>query len=256
VNIFIAVIIFSLLSAAVIKHIAYILIYGSVFEPLRLFFREKSRTWGLFGWFFRNMSGLFSCNLCMVTQLSILLFVLPCLVFIHNIIGLENVVAEMTGESISQQLSVTTIIFATLWLSFFTASLSMFYWNISEFKVEKFNKQRLHYEKLLEKAYLSKNSENNVTPILMPTDLREIIEHIENKCWWIDCPFRKSDCFDEKTRVWLEEWGEKNQVDQPLTFLDPVRRSVRTYLWNKTKDDHENNERLSTLYQELIEMTS
>jgi hypothetical protein len=64
----------SILVALAVKQIAYALMQGSLFDPLRRLIRRKMNE-GVFG--FETLNELFTCELCMTMQVSLWLVLIP-----------------------------------------------------------------------------------------------------------------------------------------------------------------------------------
>lgn len=190
-----------ILSILAIKHIAYILIYGSIFEPTREELKRRAKTGGAQGWVFKKLSGMFSCNLCMITQLTFWLFITPLYFFTSNIGG-TNV-------------ALTIVSAFLLWMA--TASLSMLYWNFSEFRLERFVRQRDYYEELLSKVVST--GKRQMTFNMESTE--ELLGFIDDECSHIDCPFRREDCVYDAIRTWVKnkeghEWIIIGDIPVPI----------------------------------------
>lgn len=218
------VIVVWILSIMAIKHIAYILIYGSIFGPLRSALREQAGA-GIRGWVFRKINGMFTCNLCMVTQLTFWIFILPLFIFVHYpfeavdaFFGVTRGGAPSgTGSSILAGIS-----FIVVWMS--TASLSIWYWNLSEFRIERFEKLRAYYEQLL-----SQTAAGGGKPIVLNHDTaKALLRFIDDNCHYIDCSFSRRNCSYHRMREWADEirkeQGISTAVYLPSEVMDIIAK--------------------------------
>lgn len=228
-----------------VKHASYILIYGSIFESLRMSLRRAGKSRGPIGWFFRKLTGLFSCNLCMNTQLAFWLCTLPAFFIIREFWGWDKLLASITSQDPSNRMVLffTSATLILWWMSI--ASLSMWYWNLSEFRMDRFEKQRVYYERLLSENEFQKNGVRTLffTPMLF----EELLQRINDECSWIDCPFRRADCQDDQIREWRNEKGENNS----RISYDALNSAIRKYHYNKSDDIYKNSELIAQLVFEI-----
>jgi hypothetical protein len=97
------------LAALALQHMAYILQYGSIFEPLRdwLGWREASGHW-----FWGQLYQMVMCQLCCTTQLCLWLWAIPQLI-------LGNIVSDSLGPYLG---------LVVLWFS--EAALALASWDV------------------------------------------------------------------------------------------------------------------------------
>lgn len=232
-----------ILSIMAIKHIAYILIYGSIFESLRRTLREKSGA-GVKGWIFKKINGMFTCNLCMVTQLALWMFTLPLLCLVYNRFEEVGIFLNITLKEPLSGVELFILINASLivWMS--TASLSVLYWNLSEFRIERFEKQRAYYERLLSEAV----ADGGYPIILNQNTARMLLRYIDDNCSYIDCSYSRRNCTFHRMREWAEEIRKKQGISVPIYLPTEVMELVSKMYFRSNTNEKEVAKLLKKIY--------
>lgn len=126
-----------LASALAVKHMAYVLIVGNIFQPLRTWIQDQENNpwqseprWLLF----RKLRVLFSCNLCMCTQLSLWTVAVPTSYVAHKRYG--HIVRDLAGGSLPWGTEWLLALLATFLFAMFVAGLAMMIWRVTEFPQE------------------------------------------------------------------------------------------------------------------------
>lgn len=114
-----------LVSAIAVKHAGYILMYGSIFESLRGFIADKMEE-GAFG--FEKLNELFTCKVCMSTQVAIWLVAVP--LTLSGVLPGGGILIKVAGFAV---------------IAFAVAGVAVWFWNLSEYRVQKFEEQARQY---------------------------------------------------------------------------------------------------------------
>ncbi len=112
--------------AIAVKQAAYILMHGSIFESLRNWIYSKMED-EVFG--FEKLNELFTCKVCMTTQVSIWLISVP-----------------LMFSGLLPSMSLIGMMAVFLCVAFAVSGLAVLFWNLFEYKVQKFEELRRSYE--------------------------------------------------------------------------------------------------------------
>lgn len=193
-----------LLTAAVaVKHTAYVLRGGSIFQPLRNYIQQRNMRAGniisraVFGFF----SGVFSCSLCMTTQLSIWLVAVPASYLAHKRYG--HIAQNLAGGNLPISAEWFLTVLGTFMLAMAVAGVAMAVWRLSEFPAE-LMEQILALKKAKDYAQLnfgSSGSNRSLAAVL--GDLGEagivdLLERVHAHCQDANyCIFALGECLNE-----------------------------------------------------------
>jgi hypothetical protein len=116
------------------KHAAYILLNGSIFEPLRSAierrkFQDEEETRPR--WLFIKLFDLFTCNLCMTAQVSFWAYVLPLQILAHALWGWPF--DTLTGKQLGMVATSALELGSAFVLSLAVASIALAWWEMSGF---------------------------------------------------------------------------------------------------------------------------
>lgn len=129
---------FVLLAAALaVKHMAYVLLVGNIFQPLRTWIQdqEQIRWQSQYRWlFFRKLRVLFSCNLCMCTQLALWTVAVPASYLAHKRYG--HILRGIAGGQLPWGTEWPLTALATFLFAMFVAGMAMAIWRVTEFPQE------------------------------------------------------------------------------------------------------------------------
>lgn len=123
--------------AVAVKHMAYILIVGNIFQPVRtaILRAEQRRERNSFGrLFFRKLRVLFSCNLCMTTWVSVLTAAIPASYLAHMRYG--HIAQNLAGGSLSISAEWFLTALGTFLVAMAVAGVAMAVWRVTELPAE------------------------------------------------------------------------------------------------------------------------
>jgi hypothetical protein len=192
----------TLLSALAVKHVADILLYGSIFQPLRSFIAKKETENTPF---FGTLNQLFTCLLCMSTQVAVWLAGVP-----------ASIIAWMH--------------FGDVWVSLFVlfvatmavATLGMGLWTLLEYSPNRFHARGRELDeanrKVRELTLLLRASANTV--VLRSKDGFEVffgkdeyfsfLDATLAKCKNIGCSIRRHFCHSDRIKDFYVAFAEMN----------------------------------------------
>lgn len=233
------VLVFFFLSAVSVKHISYILMHGSVFNGLRKIIRKRAQD-KKFG--FAKLNQLFTCKVCMNTQMSIWCVALP--VAFSGILPHELLEYPSLG-----------ILFFLI-LIFSVSGLAVLFWNISEYQVLEFERQIKNYEaelRILRLAALGHSGPDSggAEPSCITLDqLKKILNEISSRCDDIGCGYTKRDCRVETLRKVSERIhskGDKRLATALRLIVPEYYRDLRD-----TFDEEDKEELLLRTFQNIV----
>jgi hypothetical protein len=209
-------------AAFAIKQMSYIIVNGSIFNWIRDGFKRGMRD---------NVPGsetlhaLFTCTLCMTTQLSLWLVTLPTLVVLFvGVVDLQFLPAEGIARFLY------TVGFG-LMLGFGVGGLATIFMTRTEYPPTKY--QRLYRDHtrlqsdynlleadldLLQESYdlLRSQRDSSVSSsINLPVSLEDmtaLFDKIDRSCKGIQCLIRRSYCFDDTAADVCAEWVKEKQL--------------------------------------------
>lgn len=199
-----------------IKGVSFILLHGSIFEPLRRSINKSG---------IRLLKDLFDCPLCMTAQTAFWLAVLPlCVVLFlsdhHFLVNLFDLSLDIYEE-------VFLNIFAIFLYSITIGTIAKYIWDLSEYLpkklklAEEYNKEKLRIKMMSTDS--SVTSDLNLE-IFKFEDFSELIERLENRCSHIGCGVSRKDCREEELSKFLHQWYEENNVNNTHLFIDLQNR--------------------------------
>lgn len=237
-----------LLSALAVKHVADILLYGSIFQPLRSFIaRKETEGSSLFG----VLHQLFTCLLCMSTQVSVWLAGVPALIITWNL-----------HESI--WLSLLSAIVATMAV----AALGMGLWTFLEYSPNRFHARGKELEEANRKireltimlqaspTVSSVRTEASFEVFFSQTEYFDFLDYALTKCKNIGCSIRRHFCQVDRIAEFYASWAKKYPEaarDWPL-MERALQRVSSEYFLEATyfrRTESEVNELKSVSYENL-----
>jgi hypothetical protein len=216
-----------MVSAIAVKHASYILMHGSVFESLRNFIKKQMQD-DVFG--FEKLNELFTCKVCMNTQVALWMVALPLL---------------LSGNLSFLGTWMTAPVFAVTLFS--VSGMATWFWNLSEFRSQKFHELEVQHQSelaFLRKAIAKGGSDYGIT---QTTQLQEkqfflIVEAMEKECRGIGCGYRRRTCRQNKAAEMVRRLI-KNQTLSPsfewegIPALEDVLPGYFSDRWMYKSDD-------------------
>ncbi|KND48883.1 MAG: hypothetical protein AB200_00450 [Parcubacteria bacterium C7867-005] len=223
-----------LVSAVAVKQASYILIHGSIFESLRNWIEDgMHREW--FG--FEKLRELFTCQLCMTTQVSIWLVAIPLL--LSGRVPAVGFVETVAGFAVT--------VFAV-------SGLAIWFWNLSESGPKRLEADRKRYDQII--ISLRKEISSGAPPeqTSAPSSYMDremfgrLLDHIESACKGHGCGYSRRDCRREEARQFtvnqmrLGMLAQRFGVEVLLGALDETLPEYFRLRWrNKSSSSHLNS---------------
>lgn len=205
----------ALLCGVAVKQASYILMHGSIFLTLRQRI-ESGMNEDRFG--FEKLNELFTCKVCMNTQVAIWLVAVPLM---------------FSGLLPNMPWYCTVATF--LLVAFAVSGLAVWFWNLSEFRAQKFEVERERCETAMDELresfqlerqrYESALSELRQSPIVgdVPDGMPEnehltkeqfvkLVTSLESTCRGIGCGYARRDCRTAELRRQLDQIEERGGV--------------------------------------------
>lgn len=244
-----------------VKQIAFILIYGSIFEPLRKKIANKFNSEAKNKLLWEKINELFSCNLCLTAQVSIWVVTIPLfgILFLSNyhfLIATFNLNAGIIPEILFNILAC--FIFAMS-----VSALAMVIWGVTEYfpkkiKIEEdFLKSKIQIESMMNvtkttPAPLEKHNRSKILTIEDFTleNFKKIIRDLDY-CSSFNCGHSRRDCREKNLDVLLKKWYKKTGVDNPPLFFS-LQSKVSSALKEYFRNGNSSEERIEHLYNEMI----
>jgi hypothetical protein len=204
------------------KQIGFILMKGSIFEPLRRAIGRKAPA----SFFARKLKELFSCKLCMSAQTGLLFFATPAALF-----GTNPLTDILVGETTTL---VTISIGGLLWFTtgMYVSSVTMLAWNALEYLPERNRILQEHYEAIQSLAAKKVGAGDGEISLEL---FCELIAHLEKECdpiFW--CGFERLACRKETAEEFLEGRFDPDTAKSILARLSP---RLRQYFAKRETDD-------------------
>ncbi len=205
------VIVAILAAALAVKHMAYILINGNIFQELRTYFLTSSEesVGRSRRKFFRKMYVLFSCNLCMTMQLAFWVIAIPTAVVIH--FKYPSPLEWWSAVSLPNYLELPLTGLAVFLFSVVVAALAMTWWRILEYPQELIEATVAirQQELALARAKFMKGGADQPLAGLVEADVMWVFGQLHAKCQsWSYCTMMLSMCFMEHLPVIIAELAE------------------------------------------------
>lgn len=214
-----SLVLLTLLSALAVKHVADILLYGSIFQPLRSFIARKESEDAMF---FGTLHQLFTCLLCMSTQVSVWLAGVPAHLITWNLYG-------------------------NIWLSLFSAfvatmavaTLGMGLWTALEYSPNRFHARGKELEEANRKvreltlmlrsssALHGARSETAFEVFLSKDEYFKFLDSSIAKCKNIGCVIRRHFCQVERITEFYDSWSRNNpEVAKEFPLMEGALQRV------------------------------
>ena len=226
VRILIAVLGF-MVSAIAVKHASYILMHGSVFESLRNFIKKQMQD-DVFG--FEKLNELFTCKVCMNTQVALWMVALPLL---------------LSGNLSILGKWMTAPVFAVTLFS--VSGMATWFWNLSEFRSQKFHELEAQHQSelaLLREAIAKGATDREFTQVnqLQESQFLLIVEALEKECRGIGCGYRRRTCRRNKATEMIQQMIEDRKLSPSfewngITALEDVMPDYFRDRWRYKGDD-------------------
>jgi hypothetical protein len=232
-------------AALAVKHMAYILINGNVFQEVRTYFdlrSQHSRT-AAGRKVMRKLYVLFSCNLCMTAQLSIWTIAVPTAVVAHYRFG--NAVEHYVGTDLPPALEWLVGVGATFLFAMVVAALAMIWWRVAEFPQEYIQAQMALREQELELARAKLAAGKQIIGGIVgltEADVMSVLEQVHAACVRDSfCRIVLRECFARHLpRIVKELGGRKGWESQGeqvfLSWFKPVAEQYVQEMYKEYSD--------------------
>lgn len=228
-----------------VKHLAYILKYGSIFEPLRRSFGLRAERQGS-GRFVRLVRDLFACELCLASQTALWLVGLPLVIVAR--VQLPHVVGQLTGHHAPLLLEWAVALLVGFLLSMAVAAIARLVWLVTELPAERLKLQREYLEEKLEMLEADNQRRLQILQTSSPSDgvppksatatidlsrFMRVIEKIEAACDGEGCGYSRLECRQREATRLIGELA--NELELPLKspqrtgFSRMVRKAIKLY---------------------------
>ena len=193
------------------KHASFILMHGSVFEWLRAWVRRGTKeTTGRKQWMFKKLHEIFTCHLCMTTQVSIWTVALPLMTILA--LRYPGMLSHLTVRDMPMATEVVFFPFAWFIASIVNAAVAMAFWNLTEHLPEVKKEMERHHRTNEEAAaaMVAETERHNQsleivaaqqvlthqeskTPVAFE-DFQKMIDMMAGDCDGIGCGYGRRDC--------------------------------------------------------------
>jgi hypothetical protein len=249
-------VLFLLTAALAVKQASYVLVYGSIFNWIRNGFKAGMRS-RIFG--SRLLHALFTCTLCMTTQIALWLVALPIalVVFFYGAdFGLALYPTDSTGR-------ILYAVVSGFCGGMAVAGLATVFMTRTEYPPNRFDELFRKYQELeTENLTLRAASNGGNVPIIWGkafthADLVAIFDAIEDGCKGIDCIFALARCnistFNEGVQEWVRRKGLPMSTAGVLRDkLAPLFSEYRNSQWFIHGNPKARKQLLDELYQKLF----
>lgn len=219
------------ISGLVVKHAAFILMYGSIFDWLRdQGIRRRKRLAknrmeegcksSLSYKFWKKLDQLFSCNLCMTTQCSLWIFAIPITVFVH--LRWEHPFERLWGVIIPFVAEALLFVIMILVLAMAIGATGLFFWNLLEHLPSKRDIQRRAIERRdLRLAVMKMKKESKEQGLVVDFTLEDwlaLIGRLDIECI-AECGQGRRICRENILLEFLNNWLQGKGVNSILAPL-------------------------------------
>lgn len=259
---FLFLVIFMFVSALAVKHISFILIVGSIFEPMRRKI-QKNFNWTdkkVHKFFLGKINELLSCNLCLTAQVSIWFIAVPFYLFLYT--SNHHFLVDVFNFKIEIFLEIFLNFLVVFLFSMAIASLAYVFWTISEYLPKKLKIMEDFYKEQIliqikatsSVKKTSKEVKNTVqfSDVFKMKDFENAIDFIDNNCVNIDCAIERRNCRQENLNKFLKKWIKNidDEEDGGVLFLEAeikIQEVLRIYY----SEGYFSQKRKKFLFEEL-----
>lgn len=246
-------ILLALSASLVVKQLAHLLVYGSIFNWIRDGLKDgmKKKAFGA-----ETLHELFTCTLCMITQLSIWFIAIPLAVIAH----FHGEALPFFPESTLLQLAYALALGASAALvvgAFATYFMFRVEYPSTRFKkvYDELNEAHL-YIKDLEAAGIAAGNPLLTSETFTRVHLGEYIAAMDNGCKGISCAFARYECRLLRSQRFLTLWGKRENASA-LVLARLARKLVPIFqeysgTSGRYRNDAARDEFIDALYAKLF----
>jgi hypothetical protein len=248
-------ILLALLASLAVKQLAHLLVYGSIFDWIRDGLKDgmKKKAFGA-----KTLHELFTCTLCMITQLTLWLIAVP----LAAIAYYNGSVLPFFPESIIWQLPYATtfgILAALVVGAFATYFMFKVEYPSTRFKkaFDELNEAHLYIRELEAAGAVAGNPALS-SEVFTRVHFDEYITAMDRGCAGISCRFARHSCRLTRGSRFLNQWAKREEAS-PLTLAQLGRRLVPVFqeyalTSGEYRSDQARGEFLDALYAKLFPM--
>lgn len=207
---FVAVFVGLFVAGLAVRQMAYILMHGSIFGPLR----ERIGRWmddgsGLA----EKLNELFTCKVCMTAQVAIWTIALP-LIVTGRLTGWT--LGTLLGARLPWLAEVPLTMLVGFVLAMAVAAIAVGFWNLIEFRPSQQEALRQRYEAdlaaLRHQLAVTRRTSSEVAPHVPQSpfsfaDFATIVAAVEKGCRGIGCGYARRDCREDTLIEQLRDWA-------------------------------------------------
>jgi len=254
-----------------VRQIAYILMFGSVFEWLRygIIKRQLKRAEsGLAKWFWGKAHELFTCNLCMTAQISIWFCAVPTTIAIH--LRFHHPFEQLLVTELPLVVEVGLALFAGFMIAMAMAATALGMWNALSYLPKRLTAEQKYYAQAAKLGHRVQTAETVAkveTTIDYPldsalhevftfADFQSFVSTVGTKCASIGCGAVRGDCRRSEKGTQLQMWKirKNGHGDAFSRHIKSLLNSALQEFWDEelAHKDHEREELAWNIYQKYF----
>lgn len=235
-----------LVASLAVMNIADVLVNGSIFEGLRsaiAYRRDRGQ------WLFKILNQLFTCMLCMSTQVALWIIAIPAAVILH-----EHTNNWLAAASLGALVAMAVAGFSLgIWMAF-QYSPKRFHALKQENDMLWMKLEELERMKT-QRSQSKKNRQTFRTAFSLEV-FGQLIESAEAKCSDIGCSVMETYCSFDVWRAWYAPWAEENPISTNFPGfteqLVPALLEFKSHARGYSKGSSERAELLRWHYENLL----
>lgn len=245
-----------IVSGLAVKQAAFILLYGSIFDWLRKGINKKMKTAESKGskWFWEKANELFTCILCMATQVAIWMCAVPFIILLH--IRYPHPFELVLQNQLPFSLEIFFACLLAFIVSMAIAGVSMAIWNFSEYPSKKLGLIKKYHQIMLESNLTHPNSyANNDKDIIQKfslLNLLKLFDLMEEKCPGLGCGPDRVECREDTILEYIKEWAALNQLPYPQLKLTNRLGEIFKYYYTNANTISDPKEYFEKAHSEMI----
>lgn len=270
-NILGLLLVFLIVFGLAVKHAAFILMYGSIFDWLRngiarqLRLAETKKPHSPVHLFWIKMHELFTCNLCLTTQMGIWLCGLPVAIFLH--LRWPHPFELLAGRELLLAGEVTLFLLTVFILAMVAAAAAMVLWYATELlprKVTAYRQQQLNLEtknRLLEtqvrqlvRTAVAARLDHQKKDFSL-ADFQNLVAHLDSECGHIGCGWSRMECRQKEATEFVSNWAGQHIGHNSEQVLEHLNQALPIYFKNKNSYAYDESSQglLQSIYNEYLD---
>jgi hypothetical protein len=235
-----------------IKHMSFVIVNGSIFNPIRDSLKRGFRD-GVFG--AETLHELFTCTLCMTTQLSIWLVGVPATMLV--LFGNLGLILPLFPTD-TLRVVLYALAFGTS-AGFGVGGLATILMTRSEHPPQRYLALLRAHQEL--QARCKEGSTITISGALLNVeDLTQVFNNIDAECRGIGCPILRAHCLQNTLRSVLKSWMRLGKLTYRQAMdiihrLDPPVQAYDNNRWQFAKDTQQRAAFIRELYKTLEDPT-